>query len=76
MIRSLDPFIPGQHRPWTPEVMDVAAGKPLVVGHDDFLLSAQFTRQGSDLLLEGGVIIQGTRFSFPVIFPWLRHRIL
>ncbi|MBF0132426.1 MAG: FecR domain-containing protein [Magnetococcales bacterium] len=68
MIRSLDPFIPGQHRPWTPEVMDVAAGKPLVVGHDDFLLSAQFTRQGSDLLLEGGVDYPGHSVLIPGYF--------
>lgn len=68
MIRSLDPFIPGQHRPWAPEVMDVAAGKPLMVDHDDFLLSAQFTRQGSDLLLEGGMDYPGYSVLIPGYF--------
>ncbi|MBF0418816.1 MAG: FecR domain-containing protein, partial [Magnetococcales bacterium] len=68
MKRSLHEFMPGQLRPWAPEVMHPTSDKPLVMGHDDFLLTAQFTRQGSDLLLEGGVDYPGHSVLIPGYF--------
>ncbi|MBF0108168.1 MAG: FecR domain-containing protein [Magnetococcales bacterium] len=54
MKKTLDTFLPTPSRLWAPQVMEPEGDRPLVLDHGDFLLSAQYTRQGGDLLLEGG----------------------